>query len=232
VESSRTVLDIGCGSGRLTAELLARLPGARIIAVDLSRNMLLEARKHLAPQFADRVSFVQADMQDLPFREIADGVFSAAAFHWAPDHERLFAGLLRALRPGGWLEAQCGGGPNLQRLRDRVRIIAGCPEYCDYFAGWQNPWEYASPEITAERMRHAGFTHVRTWLESSPAVMADAQEFKDYLATVTLHRHLERIPEGPLRQRFLDELARHSSQDEPPFEMDYWRLNMSGRKPQ
>ncbi len=114
LRGDETVLDAGCGTGRLTAELLERLPRGRVLALDNSPAMLAAAREYLAPRFGDRVSFVLADLQELadrPLPEPVDAIFSTAAFHWVLDHPRLFRGLYRALRPGGRLVAQCGGGP-------------------------------------------------------------------------------------------------------------------------
>ena len=225
-----TVLDAGCGTGRLTGELLARLPRGHALAVDLSGNMLQTARRELEPRFAGHVWFVVADLQQLPFRGAADGIFSTAAFHWIKDHERLFRSLHGALRPGGWLEAQCGGGPNLSTLLRRAQALISTPPLEPFFAGWQSPWEYASPETTAERLRLAGFGEISTGLESAPVLLAGAQEYREYLANVIFHRHLERITDPELRHRFLDELTRQSAEDDPPFLLDYWRLNLSGRK--
>lgn len=229
LHGDETVMDAGCGSGKLTAELLERLPRGRVIAVDLSLNMLRSAREHLAAH-QPRALVLNADLQDLPLREACDGIFSSAAFHWARDHERMFRSLFAALKPGGWLEAQCGGGPNLARVRQRAGIIMRCQEYEEFFGGWDGPWEFADPETTAERMRRAGFVEVVASLEASPLVFASAAEFCEYLATVTLHQHLARIPDQHLRQRFLREMARHAEQDDPPYQMDYWRVNMSGRR--
>jgi len=231
VAVGQTVLDAGCGSGKITAELLDRLPRGRVIASDLSENMLRSAREYLLPRFAGRVGFVLADMQAIPLHETVQGVFSTAAFHWVPNHERLFASLYAALCPGGWLEAQCGGGPNLARIREHVGVIISCAEFAPYFIGWQEPWNFADADTAAERVRRAGFIEVSTSLEPSPQQFSDAQEFKQYLATVTLHRHLDRIPDPTLRRRLLDALALRAEQDYPPLVMDYWRLNISGRKP-
>ena len=107
------VLDAGCGTGRLTAELLEALPRGRVVAIDLSQNMLNSAREHLLGQSGNRVRLAAADLLHLPFAGVFDGIVSTAAFHWVLDHDQLFSSLRRALRPGGWLEAQCGGGPNL-----------------------------------------------------------------------------------------------------------------------
>ncbi len=231
LRGDETVLDVGCGTGRLTAELLQRLATGRVIAVDLSWNMLQSARAHLLPRFSEHINFVQADMQDLPLSCAVEGVFSTAAFHWAPDHHRLFAGLFRALVTGGWLEAQCGGGPNLARVRAHAKALIATPEFKAYFSGWNPPWEYADGETTAGRLRRAGFVEVKTWLEPSPQQFPGPAEFSRYLGTVTFHRHLERLPAPELREQFLDRMARLAAKDDPPFVMDYWRLNMSARKP-
>jgi ubiquinone/menaquinone biosynthesis C-methylase UbiE len=225
-----TVVDAGCGTGRLTSELLARLPHGRVLAVDLSGNMLQTARQELEPRFDGRAWYVVADLQYLPLAGIADGIFSTAAFHWVKDHERLFCSLQAALQRGGWLEAQCGGGPNLAALLRRAQALISAPPLDRFFAGWQWPWEYASPETTAERLRQAGFSDISTGLEPAPVLLADAGQYREFLANVIFHRHLERIADRELKGRFLDQLTRQSGEDDPPYLLDYWRLNISARK--
>jgi len=192
--------------------------------------MLQTAREYLLPKVPGQVLFIAADLHDIPLDDVLDGVFSTAAFHWLPDHERLFRSLVRALKPGGWLEAQCGGGPNLARVRERTIALTARPEFAPFFAGWAPTWHYPDDITTANRMRSAGFVEIKTWLEEQPTALADAAEYKEFLATVTLHRHIERIPDPDLRERFMDELAREAAADKPPFTLDYWRLNLSGRK--
>lgn len=230
LRGDETLLDAGCGTGRLTGELLERLPRGLVLGVDLSSNMLQTARRELEPRFAGHLWLVAADLQQLPFAEAADGIFSTAAFHWVRDHERLFRSLRGALRPGGWLEAQCGGGPNLAELRRRAQALISAPPLAPFFAGWQSPWEYASAETTAERLRRAGFDDIRTSLEPAPVLLANAEEYREYLANIIFHRHLERMADPELRRGFLDELTRPAAQDDPPFLLDYWRLNMSAHK--
>lgn len=221
------MLDAGCGSCRLTVELRNRLPRGNVVGVNLSFNMLNQAAAHVS----GRVHLVQADLQHLPFRPIFDGIFSTAAFHWVPDHTQLFRSIFSVLKPGGWLDAQCGGGPNLERIHRRAQTIIDCPEYREIFAGWRRTTHYETPETFHDNMLRAGFKDIDIWLEPAPAQLSSAEEFKDYLATVTLREHTSRITDPILRQRFLDQLALHASQDSPPFVMDYWRLNISARKP-
>ncbi|HEY6250690.1 MAG TPA: methyltransferase domain-containing protein [Candidatus Angelobacter sp.] len=222
------ILDAGCGSGRVTAELLKAFPKARVTAVDASQNMVDEARKTLAA-FSERVTVERIDLLDLSFKQRFDVVFSTAVFHWIKDHQALFINLFRSLRPGGLLLAQCGGGANLKRLRDRTDRATALPQFAPYFQNWQKIWEYPTPEITAERLQHAGFAEIHTGLEQAPATLADEQTFRAFCATITLGPYIQRLPEE-LQDRFLDPIAAEAAQDDPPFTLDYWRLNMQARR--
>ncbi len=231
LEGGETVMDAGCGSGRLTALLLERLPRGHVVAVDLSRNMLEEARSHLPPRFDGRVEFLRADLARLPFDEAFDGVFSTAAFHWVPDHPRLFRSLFESLKPGGWLVAQCGGGPNIARLMRRASVLMESEPYAPYFSGWKDTKVFADEITTAGRLRAASFTDVETGLEPAPATLSGADEFREFLTTVNMHAHLARLPEGSLRRRFVEELTEQAAHDDPPYTLDYCRLNITARRP-
>src|ERR1700681_4858586 len=96
------VLDAGCGSGRVTAQLLERLPRGHVIAADQSAAMLAEARNTLAKYSADkRVTFIEADLLEIDhvLDQRVDVIFSTAVFHWIADHPRLFAALRGVLAP-------------------------------------------------------------------------------------------------------------------------------------
>jgi trans-aconitate 2-methyltransferase len=118
LRGDETILDAGCGSGRVTAVLRERVPRGRVIAVDVSLDMLEQARATLGD---DRVEYRHADLATLGMLGVADVVFSAAVFHWVPDHAALFRSLCAALVPGGRLHAQCGGIGNLVRVHHELR---------------------------------------------------------------------------------------------------------------
>jgi trans-aconitate 2-methyltransferase len=231
LEGGETVMDAGCGTGRLTDGLLERLPRGRVVAVDLSQNMLEAARSHLSKRFGERVEFARADLAELPFDKGFDGVFSTASFHWVPDHPRLFRSLFASLKPGGWLIAQCGGGPNIARLMRRASVLMATEPYAEHFSGWRDTKVFADDVTTAERLRAAGFTNVETSLEPALTVLSGADEFREFLTTVNMHAHLARLPEGPLRRRFVEELTEQAAADEPPYSLDYCRLNIRALRP-
>ena len=227
-------LDVGCGTGKVTAELLDRLPNSTVYALDRSASMLEVADRELAPRYGDRVRFVEVDLAEIEPRhvgELADLIFSTATFHWVADHDTLFRRLFAMLSPGGRLIAQCGGGPNIQRLRDRVGQLMAREPFSRYFTGWPGPWNFADDRTTAARLEAAGFTDIETNLEFHPAQMADADEYRTFLATVVLGEHLHRLPTAELKTDFVAHLTEQAATDDPPFELDYWRLNMMGTRP-
>ncbi|HUO13907.1 MAG TPA: class I SAM-dependent methyltransferase [Verrucomicrobiae bacterium] len=224
------ILDAGCGTGRLTAELLEALPEGHVVGIDLSQNMLRSAREHLA-EFRPRVSLAACDLLHIPFERSFDGIVSTAAFHWVLDHDRLFLNLRGALKRGGWLEAQCGGGPNVKRLRDRADALAGTVKFAKFFAGFHEPWLFQDAESASEGLRRAGFIDVETSVVAAPTVIDNAGEYGEFVRNIVLRRHLERIPHEDERSEFMQSLTEQAALDDPPFLLDYWRLNLRGRIP-
>jgi trans-aconitate methyltransferase len=216
------ILDLGCGTGRLTAEIAAT-PGILVVGLDMSSAMLTEARK------AHRLRLVRGDGTALPFSGIFDAVFSTATFHWIADRDRLFASICQALKAGGRLVAQCGGGANLQRLYERARRLQESPRYMDWFRSWSEPWRFEGVGGTEARLARAGFTAIDVSLVSTPTTFNDADTYAEFIECVCLRHQLDRLPVSE-RPRFVGDLTGQAATDDPPFTLDYWRLNMSGRR--
>lgn len=231
LRGDEVVVDAGCGTGRLTAELLGRLSTGRAIGVDRSWAMVREAAGHLAG-FAGRFAAVQADLVDLPLADASiDLVFSTATFHWISDHDRLFAEMARVLRPGGRLVAQCGGAGNIERVRRWAQEEAGRPEVATHFEGWADAREYATPEVTAARLLAAGLVVDHTGLVPAPTRFDGAAEFAEFMSTVVLRPFLARLREGAARERFTAAVTERAGASDPPWEIDYVRLNLTAHRP-
>jgi trans-aconitate 2-methyltransferase len=210
-----TVLDAGCGSGRVTAMLIERLPNGSVIAVDGSASMVEKVAEVLRP--VDRAEV--ADLTGLALPQPVDAVFSSAVFHWIHDHELLFRRLRAALKPGGRLAAQCGGAGNIDRLRRIAAELQEREPFAPHFEGFEEPWNYAGAEQSEERLLAAGFEAVRCWLQ--PWAI-QPQEPAEFLGTVCLGPQLEQLP-PELRDPFVDAVL---AAEPAPLRLDYVRLNI------
>jgi trans-aconitate 2-methyltransferase len=201
---TEAVLDAGCGSGRVTKLLVERLGEGRVVGVDASPSMIAKARETLG----DEVELIVSDLLDLELSQPVDAVFSNATFHWILDHRRLFERLHAALRPGGRMEAQCGGIGNTEDFLNSVESVNGDERFAPYLRGITSVWNFASPGDTEMRLDAAGFGTARCWLEERPVEPRDPRGF---LEAVCLGAHLDRLPEelhGPYMDATLEVLPR------------------------
>lgn len=218
LDGGERVLDAGCGSGRVTSMLIERLPTGSVVAVDGSPSMVEVVRSVLRPQDEALV----CDLTELELDEPVDVVFSSAVFHWVLDHDALFRGLAAVLRPAGRLAAQNGGAGNIARLKRSSAEVAARDPYAAHFEGFGEPWNYAAPEETEERLRAAGFAEARAWLQPWDVTPPEPAEF---LRTVCLGPHMDRLPED-LRDPFIDDVL---ALEDDPLVLGYVRLNIEAR---
>ncbi|HET7509783.1 MAG TPA: methyltransferase domain-containing protein [Solirubrobacterales bacterium] len=215
LRGDEVAVDAGCGSGRVTAELIERLPDGRVIAVDGSAAMVEKAKERLG----ERADYLVSDLVELELPESVDLVFSTATLHWISDHDALFARLRAALKPGGRLVAQCGGKGNVATHTEAIAAVASRPEFGQHLTQAKGLWNFAGPEETEARLQGAGFTDVRCWLQPKPVQPARPLEF---VSTVTLGPILDQLPEEK-RRPFAEAVLEASEQ---PLVLDYIRLNM------
>ena len=219
LDGDETVLDAGCGTGRVTAALAERLPGGHVIAVDGSRAMVDEARRRLP----ESVEVREADLLELTVPDPVDAIVSTATFHWIGDHERLFSRLHDALKPGGRLVAQCGGAGNVAEVKQAGLDVARQAPYAEHLDGWPGDWNFASPAETERRLNDAGFTDVWCW---STRVDVDLDDPAGYLGAICLGSFLERLP-TELHDGFIDAAVEALG---TPLTIHYVRLNMLARR--
>jgi trans-aconitate 2-methyltransferase len=208
------VLDVGCGTGRVTEALLELVSGGRVLAIDASQEMVDLARERLG----DRARVWCQNVLELVLDEPVDVVVSTATLHWVSDHDRMWRRLAAALRRGGILEIQCGGQGNIDRVREVIDTVAA--ESYPELVGW-SPWVFAGPQETQARLEAAGFQSVRCWLEERPTW---ADDLDGFVRSSILPAHLARLP-AERREPFAAAVLQGVR--EP---LDYVRLNASATK--
>jgi trans-aconitate 2-methyltransferase len=214
VAPDATIIDVGCGTGRMAESLLAMVPAGRVLAVDTSPEMVQLARERLG----DRARVWVSDVLELEVGDPVDAVASNATLHWVPDHDRMWRRLAGVLRHGGALEVQCGGEGNIANVR--AAIEAAAAEVALELVGW-SPWTFAGVAETEARLAAAGFAAVRCRLQEKPTAPDDVATF---VRTSILPAHLARL-EPERREPFAAAVLARVR--EP---LDYVRLNVSATR--
>lgn len=219
LHGDETVLDAGCGTGRLTRRLAERVPDGRVIGVDASADMLTKAREWLG----EDADLRQVDLTDFDLGgEKVGAVYSSAVFHWITDHEGLFRSLHGVMEPGAQLEAQCGGQDNIAEIERALESLSGDERFAPYLRTERRAWNYASIGDTELRLESAGFSDIRVWTQPWPVTPPDPV---GYLATVILPWHLDRLPQD-LHSEFIEAVIGSAPR---PLVVNYVRLNISAR---
>ncbi|HOI14446.1 MAG TPA: methyltransferase domain-containing protein [Methanoculleus sp.] len=210
------VLDLGCGEGKVTAEIAARLPSGSVLGLDFSRDMIAFARERFPPEQYPNLRLIEGDMLDLPFDGEFDVVFSNAALHWVADHGRVFSGIARALRPGGRILIQAGGRGNAAPVMAIVDEMIVEEPWKDLFDGPPSRYAFYGPGEEREQLTEAGLTPVRVELIGKDMTFDLPDDLMGWVRTTWL-LYLDRFPEE-VRPAFVAELAsryveRHPSPD-------------------
>ncbi len=221
LRGDEVVLDAGCGSGRITAALLERVPRGRVIAVDGARSMIDAARARLGSPASLELRVADLCELDLGARRV-DAVLSTATFHWIADHGTLFRRLRTVLRDGGAMAAQCGGHGNIATVHAAAAAVSAERPFASRLSGWRGPWRFATARETETLLLGAGFSAASCWLEERPVHTDDPPV---YYRNIILGAHLDQLPEA-LHEAFVERvLARLPD----PSQIPYVRLNIDAK---
>lgn len=193
------VLEAGCGTGRDTEHILARVPDGHVVALDGSERMLARLRARVGEH--PRLRVVHADLAGPladTLRDALDGgpvdvVLSVATFHWVTDHAKLFRKLAAVLRPGGRLVAEWGGVGNVAGVQRAIDAAAG-PFQAMTRPASEPVWNFATVGATRRALQGAGFRPTHVGLRPHPLVLGRGAALEAFLADVVLGGHLERLP--------------------------------------
>jgi len=211
LEGAERVIDIGCGDGRVTAEIAARVPRGRVLGVDRSVEMIEYARAQLGQN--PRLGFEVADARELAGEGEYDVAFSNATLHWITgSHQPVLERLSRVLRRGGRLLFSMGGRGNAVLARRAVeRVIAG-ERWRPLFEGVSYPWGFHGPEDYRRWLESAGFEPTR--VELVPKEMRHSREALAGWFRTTWLPYTDRVRDAE-RAAFVEECVARCCEDQP-----------------
>jgi trans-aconitate methyltransferase len=195
------VLDVGCGDGKVTAEIARAVPRGSVTGVDASSSMIRFARKTFPPGRHPNLEFQVMDARQVRFTQKFDIVFSNAALHWVDDHRAFLRGAASVLRPGGRLVVSCGGKGNAQDVFVALRPEMRLKRWRGFFRRLEKPYFFYSPADYEKWLPRFGFKSRGVKLSPKAAVYHGRDGFAAWLRTTWLP-YTQRVP-GDLREEFI-----------------------------
>lgn len=205
LQGNERVLDIGCGDGKVTAEIANLLPTGSVVGIDSSEAMLELAKTHYPTNIFPNLQFLHADARQLPFTQEFTVIFSNATLHWIQDHVSVLQGISNSLQSGGKVLLQMGGRGNATEIIRVIEKLTNSNRWCGYFADFQFPYGFYSPQEYQYWLKDVGLEPIRLELIPKDMTHQGAAELAGWIRTTWLP-YTQRLPEQ-MREDFVTELV-------------------------
>jgi trans-aconitate 2-methyltransferase len=219
-----SVLDIGCGDGKVTAEIAGYVPNGVVVGIDSSKEMIELACEKFTKDDYPNLSFQVINARKLAFQETFDVIFSNATLHWIKDHKPVIAGIQKSLKPGGRVLLQMGGKGNAASILSIFEEMMSEHGWSRYFSDFAFSYGFYGPEEYSIWISEAGLYPLR--IELIPKIMS--YDHRDGLAgwvRTTWLPYLERVPEQK-REEFISQLIGKYIDKYPPDNEGKINVNM------
>jgi trans-aconitate 2-methyltransferase len=224
LSGDETILDVGCGDGKITAEIAARLPNGSVTGIDISEDMVRLARQSYPPETFTNLHFQQEDANRLPFVAKFTTVFSNATLHWLRDPRPALQGIGRSLKPGGRILLQMGGTGNAAEIIRLLDRQIQSSQWAPYFDNFNFPYGFYSPVEYLPWLQEGHLTPVRVELVPKDMVHPGPDGLTGWLRT-TWHPYTQQVPPAQ-REAFLTELVNTYLKEHPLDEQGRTHVQM------
>lgn len=201
LNGNERVLDVGCGDGRVTAEIASRVPQGSVVGVDASREMIRFATAHAQ---RPNLQFEVGDAQSLAFRDEFDLIVSFNALHWVPDPNPPLQCIRMAMKPNGAAQLRLvsdGERKSLETVLDETRQSG---RWSHYFENFRDPYLHMTPEEYAAAAKRNG---LRVKCVQTAAKSWDFHSRAEFFAfgQVTFVEWTQKLPE-PQKAAFIHDV--------------------------
>lgn len=227
------VLDVGCGDGKVTAEIARAVPHGSVTGIDASAEMISFAGKAFPKSQYPNLEFHVMDAREIKSARKFDLIFSNAALHWVDDHQKFLAAAAAVLKPGGRLVVSCGGKGNAQDVFVSLRPELRAKAWREFFRQIPEPYFFYAPDEYKLWLEKAGFKTLSVRLAPKDATYPGAEGFAAWLRTTWIP-YVQRVPEQ-LREQFIAAVtrryvARHPADSENNIHVKMIRLEIDAVK--
>lgn len=210
LEGGERILDVGCGDGKITAQIAARLPRGSALGVDPSRVMIAFASSHFGAPAQANLRFEVADARCLPYRDEFDLVVSFNALHWVGEQDAALGSIRASLKPGGRALLRMVPRDRRQSLEDVIEEVRQRPRWTDSFTDFRRPHAHFTPEEYRALAERAGFQVVRLTVEDKAWDFKTREAFSAF-ARATFVEWTQRLPQSEWETFITDVLDRYQS---------------------
>ncbi len=222
------VLDLGCGDGRLTAEIARRVPIGAVVGVDSAPGMIEAATAFSGPN----LSFREQRIETLDEAGTWDVVFSNATLHWVLDHVDLLQRIRSALRPGGLARLNFASVDNSPSVIRALRTLTAEPRFAGAFDDFTWPWFMPSIDAYRALVEDAGFMACEVFDENADRAIESETALIGWLDQQCLIPFLRHLPEAlrePFRQEAIDMLLAATRQPDGTLFEVFRRVHVRAR---
>jgi trans-aconitate 2-methyltransferase len=224
LRGAERILDVGCGNGKTTTEIAARVPQGAVVGVDASAAMVTFAAAHCDLSIHPNLQFAVADARNLPYRREFDLVVSFNALHWIPEQDRALQSIHATVKPGGRVQLRLVPKDQRKSLEDTIEETRLSTRWKSYFNGFHDPYLHLTVEQYVDLAERNGFEVCRT---HSEAKAWDFQSRAAFLAfgSVTFVEWTQHLPEAERLAFVTDVLDRYQQvAADKPGEENFFRF--------
>jgi trans-aconitate methyltransferase len=217
LRGDENILDVGCGDGKITAEIARALPNGFAIGTDTSAEMITFAKRTFPAKENPNLKFQVCDARKIHFKKFGeqfDFIFSNAALHWVDDHEKFLRGASSVLKSAGRLVISCGGKGNAQDVFVALRPEMRLKRWREFFRKMPAPYFFYSTEDYKKWLPKFGFQIQSLKLAPKDATYPGAEGFATWLRTTWIP-YVQRVPEN-MREEFIAAVTRRYVAKHPP----------------
>ena len=208
------ILDVGCGDGKVTAEIARAVPRGSVTGVDASPQMIKFAKKTFPASEIPDLEFRVMDARNIKFAQSFDVIFSNAALHWVDDHQPILRGTASVLKSGGRLVVSCGGKGNAQDVFVALRPEMRLKRWREFFREMPTPYFFNAPTDYEKWLPKFGFKIQKIKLAPKDATYEGANGFATWLRSTWIP-YVQRVPKN-LREEFITAVTERYVAKHPP----------------